>query len=170
MPNQAKALALADDLIGADPDNSRYLSQHARALHVRAMALQDLGERKLAEADYVKAIGLLDGLSKRFPTVREHPTAAAMSRHNLAILIEDDGRLDESDEIHRAQSEILGRVGQQRTVQPEFSIQGGTDSREPGGSARKDRPQIRGRAGDPPGCSPAVGTDQRFPQYALVFQ
>ena len=95
-----KSLALSEELIAADPNNSRYVSQHATALHVHAMALQDLGERKPAEAAYIKAIGLMDGLSKRYPTVREHPTAAAVSRHNLAILIEDDGRLDESVTIH----------------------------------------------------------------------
>ena len=95
-----KSLALSQELIAADPKNSRYVSQQANALHVHAMALQDLGERKPAEAAYIKAIDLMDGLSKRYPTVREHPTAAAVSRHNLAILIEDDGRLDESVTIH----------------------------------------------------------------------
>ena len=33
--------------------------------------------------------------------MREHQTKATLSRHNLAILIEDQGQLDESEKIHR---------------------------------------------------------------------
>ena len=85
----------------ADPNNATYLGDQAVALHVHATILQDVHQNKAAEATYVKAIELLDGLAKRFPAALEHPTKAAVSRHNLAILIEDDGRIDESERMHR---------------------------------------------------------------------
>jgi serine/threonine protein kinase len=117
-----QAITVLDQAHIAEPKpSSEIRNELALATDAQGWIYRDLGDLKVAEQDYRKALALLDSLVTDFPTVPRYRESLARVCNSLGLIAESTGRLDDAESHLRRELPLVERLAQDFPDRPEHS-------------------------------------------------
>ena len=120
------ALALQQQIHDQEPANSTYQQELARTYYNRGILSDDGGDLNQAEADFRKAVGLLEPLAGKNVTQSASPPPAqdlARVYHNLALLLGNEGRTPEAVQFSERAIGILEGLSKKEPGNREYKME-----------------------------------------------